>query len=168
MQAGASRGGSFVPFTPCSGGSTESHCLIATPHVLRARRYWEFAYTPAAELAAGPRDERWYVEEFAAVFEEAVRPRMRGDTPASMPFYNQKKVIALLDKIPAMPDADRVGWDPVLTSILSACVLQETFKLGAGRTYDRSARRKGLGRLYDLTENDGWDGSPRLSCQMLD
>jgi len=54
---------------------------------------------------------------------------LRGDALASMPFYNQKNVVALLDELPAMSNADRVGWDPVLTSILSACVLQERFQL---------------------------------------
>ena len=57
------------------------HYLIATPNGLRVLRYWEFNYPPAAELAASPRDERSYVEEFAAVFEEAVRLRMRADVP---------------------------------------------------------------------------------------
>ena len=50
-----------------------------------------------------------------------------------MPFYDQKKVVALLDELPAMTEAARVGSDPVLMSILSACVLQERFKLAAGR-----------------------------------
>ena len=57
------------------------HYLIATRNSLRVQRYWEFDYTPAAELAASKRDERSYVEEFAAVFEEAVRLRMRADVP---------------------------------------------------------------------------------------
>lgn len=51
-----------------------------------------------------------------------------------MPFYNPQKVVALLDQLPQMREADRVGWEPVLMSILSACVLQQTFKLAAGGT----------------------------------
>jgi asparagine synthase (glutamine-hydrolysing) len=43
----------------------------------------------------------------------------------SLPFYDQKKVIALLDELPAMTDAERIGWDPVLMSVLSACVIQQ-------------------------------------------
>jgi hypothetical protein len=50
---------------------------------------------------------------------------------ASLPFYDQKKIIALLDRLPAMTDSDRVGWDPVLMSVLSACVIQERFGLGS-------------------------------------
>lgn len=57
------------------------HSLMATANGLRFLRYWEFNYTPAAELAASKRDERSYVEEFAAVFEDAVRLRMRADVP---------------------------------------------------------------------------------------
>ncbi len=57
------------------------HYLLATENSLRVLRYWEFNYIPAAELAASPRDERSYVEEFAAVFEESVRLRMRADVP---------------------------------------------------------------------------------------
>jgi asparagine synthase (glutamine-hydrolysing) len=65
-------------------------------------------------------------------FHEMLQDTLRGDVLATMPFYNQKKVVALLDELPAMTDGDRVGWDPVLMSILSACVLQERFKLAAG------------------------------------
>jgi asparagine synthase (glutamine-hydrolysing) len=42
-----------------------------------------------------------------------------------LPFYDQKKIVALLDQLPVMSDSDRVGWDPVLMSALSACVIQE-------------------------------------------
>jgi asparagine synthase (glutamine-hydrolysing) len=57
---------------------------------------------------------------------------IRGPGLASLPYYDRKKVIALLDGLPAMSEDARVGWDPVLMSILSACILQERFKLGAG------------------------------------
>ena len=62
-------------------------------------------------------------------FHQMLQDTLRGDALASIPFYNQKKVVALLDELPAMSNADRVGWDPVLMSILSACVLQQRFKL---------------------------------------
>ena len=66
-------------------------------------------------------------------FHQMLQDTLRGDALASMPFYNHQKVVALLDELPAMSNADRVGWDPVLMSILSACVLQQTFKLAVGR-----------------------------------
>jgi hypothetical protein len=56
---------------------------------------------------------------------------LRGPALRSLPFYDQKKVVALLDQLPAMSDADRVGWDPTLMSVLSACVVQERFGLGS-------------------------------------
>jgi len=64
---------------------------------------------------------------------QMLQDTLRGAVLASVPFYDQKKVVALLDELPAMTDAARVGSDPVLMSILSACVLQERFKLAAGR-----------------------------------
>jgi asparagine synthase (glutamine-hydrolysing) len=57
------------------------HYLTATTNGMRILRYWEFYYPPADELGAGTRDESAFVEEFAAVFEEAVRLRMRADVP---------------------------------------------------------------------------------------
>src|SRR5262249_17139255 len=57
------------------------HYPIVTPNGMRAHRYWDFDYTPATELAASALDELSCVEEFAAVFEEAVRLRMRADVP---------------------------------------------------------------------------------------
>jgi hypothetical protein len=56
----------------------------------------------------------------------------------SLPFYDQTKVVAVLDELRVMPDADRVVWDPVLMSILSACILQESFKLSAGFRSDEA------------------------------
>ena len=57
------------------------HYLVAGSNGVRLYRYWEFYYPPAEELQRATRDEHSYVEEFAAVFEEAVRLRMRADVP---------------------------------------------------------------------------------------
>jgi asparagine synthase (glutamine-hydrolysing) len=65
-------------------------------------------------------------------FHQMMQDTLRGPVLASLPFYDQKKVIALLDQLPAMSDSDRVGWDPVLMSVLSACVIQDRFGLHAG------------------------------------
>jgi hypothetical protein len=62
-------------------------------------------------------------------FHEMMQDTLRGPVLESLPFYDQKKVVALLDQLPAMSDSDRVGWDPVLMSVLSACVIQERFGL---------------------------------------
>ncbi|MBI3418223.1 MAG: asparagine synthase (glutamine-hydrolyzing) [Verrucomicrobia bacterium] len=66
-------------------------------------------------------------------FHQMLQDTLREPQLASMPFYDQKKIIALLDRLPSMSETDRVAWDPVFMSILSACVLQERFALSAGR-----------------------------------
>ena len=55
---------------------------------------------------------------------------LRGGALEALPFYDQRKVVALLDRLPGMTEGDRVAWDPMLMSILSACVLAQRFKLG--------------------------------------
>ena len=57
------------------------HYLMAGQHGHRLFRYWEFYYPPAQELANSRREDLSYVEEFSAVFEEAIRLRMRADVP---------------------------------------------------------------------------------------
>jgi asparagine synthase (glutamine-hydrolysing) len=64
-------------------------------------------------------------------FHQMLQDTLRGPVLASLPFYDQKKVVALLDQLPAMSDSDRVGCDPTLMSVLSACVIQERFGLGS-------------------------------------
>jgi asparagine synthase (glutamine-hydrolysing) len=54
---------------------------------------------------------------------------LRGRTLRSLPFYDQKSVVALLDTLPTLSEGDRVFWDQVLMSAQSACVLKERFKL---------------------------------------
>jgi asparagine synthase (glutamine-hydrolysing) len=62
-------------------------------------------------------------------FHQMMQDTLRGPVLSSLPFYNQKKIIALLDKIPAMSEGDRIGWDPILMSILSACLVHQRFHL---------------------------------------
>jgi asparagine synthase (glutamine-hydrolysing) len=56
---------------------------------------------------------------------------LRGPTLAALPFFNRKAVVALLDRLPAMDQGSRVAYDQVLMVILSACVLQERYRLAA-------------------------------------
>jgi asparagine synthase (glutamine-hydrolysing) len=69
-------------------------------------------------------------------FHEMMQDTLRGPALRSLPFYDNKKVIALLDQLPAMSDSDRVGWDPVLMSVLSACVIQDRFGLDSTTAED--------------------------------
>ena len=62
-------------------------------------------------------------------FHQLLQDTLRGPALARLPFYAPEKVGALLDRLPTMSDSDRVAWDPVLMTILSACVLQQRFGL---------------------------------------
>jgi asparagine synthase (glutamine-hydrolysing) len=58
-------------------------------------------------------------------FHQMLQDTLRGSVLRSVPFYDQKKVVALLDRLPTMTESDLIGWDPVLMGILSACVIQQ-------------------------------------------
>jgi asparagine synthase (glutamine-hydrolysing) len=56
---------------------------------------------------------------------------LRGPVLADIPFFNQKKVIGLLDSLHTMDEGSRIANDQVLMSVVSACVLQDRFRLAA-------------------------------------
>ncbi len=56
---------------------------------------------------------------------------LRGSVFASIPFFDQRKVIALLDGLPAMSESSRVSVDQTLMFLLSAGVLQDRLRLSA-------------------------------------
>jgi len=58
-----------------------------------------------------------------------VNDTLRGSTLAAIPFFDQKKVVGLLDGISSMDEGRRVAFDQVLMLLVSACVLQEGFNL---------------------------------------
>jgi asparagine synthase (glutamine-hydrolysing) len=58
-----------------------------------------------------------------------VQDTLRGPVFGSMPFFDQKKVVALLDNLNAMDEGSQVAIDPVLMILMSACVLQDGFHL---------------------------------------
>jgi asparagine synthase (glutamine-hydrolysing) len=60
-----------------------------------------------------------------------VQDTLRGTTLASLPFFDQKKVVDLLDRIDTMDEGSRVANDQILMILVSACVLQDRFSLGA-------------------------------------
>lgn len=65
-----------------------------------------------------------------------VNDTLRGSALSSIPFFDQKKIIALLDRLPAMDEGARVANDQVLMILVSACILQERFSLGSGMLVD--------------------------------
>jgi asparagine synthase (glutamine-hydrolysing) len=60
-----------------------------------------------------------------------VNDTLRGPTLASIPFFDQKKVVGLLDSLSTMDEASRVANDQVLMLLVSACVLHEGFRITA-------------------------------------
>ena len=74
-------------------------------------------------------------------FHQMMQDTLRSSVLRSLPFYDQKKVIALLDRLPGMSDTDLIGWDPVLMSILSACVIHQRFQLGSTSQTDAKPAR---------------------------
>jgi asparagine synthase (glutamine-hydrolysing) len=59
-----------------------------------------------------------------------VQDTLRGPLLQALPFFEQHKVVALLDSLPSMDDGARTAIDPALMIMLSACVLQQRFGLG--------------------------------------
>jgi len=60
-----------------------------------------------------------------------VQDTLRGPVFGSIPFFDQKKVIGLLDNLKTMDEGSQVAIDQVLMSLLSASVLQDGFHLTA-------------------------------------
>jgi len=60
-----------------------------------------------------------------------VQDTLRGAHLASMPFFDRRKIIDILDRIDDMDDAGRIANDTTLMFVTSACVLQERFGLAA-------------------------------------
>ena len=60
-----------------------------------------------------------------------VQDTLRGKQLRSLPFFDQKKIIGMLDRIDEMDDAGRIANDANLMVVTSACVLHERLKLAA-------------------------------------
>ena len=65
-------------------------------------------------------------------FQTFVQDMLRGETMRAIPFFSQKAVVALLDRVPAMDAGARTALDPLLMQLVSLCVLQERFGLSNG------------------------------------
>jgi asparagine synthase (glutamine-hydrolysing) len=60
-----------------------------------------------------------------------VQDTLRGTSLASMPFFDQARIVELLDRIPDMDSGQQNAADGLLMSLVSLCVLQERFNLAA-------------------------------------
>ena len=56
---------------------------------------------------------------------------LRSPLLGSIPFFDQRKVIALLDGLDGMEEGSRIANDQVLMTLVNACVLQDRFRLSA-------------------------------------
>lgn len=66
-----------------------------------------------------------------AKLHELVQDRLRGKAFAAIPFFDQRKVVGLLDRLAHMDESARVANDQILMMLASASVLQEQFRLAA-------------------------------------
>jgi asparagine synthase (glutamine-hydrolysing) len=64
-------------------------------------------------------------------FHRYVEDMLRGKALAALPFFNQKRVVQLLDRMPSMDVGARTANDQVLMELVSMCVLQERYKLAS-------------------------------------
>src|SRR5215472_1928182 len=60
-----------------------------------------------------------------------VQDTLRSPVLGSIPFFDQEKVIGLLDSLDRMDQGSRIANDQVLMTLVSACVLQDRFRLTA-------------------------------------
>jgi asparagine synthase (glutamine-hydrolysing) len=56
---------------------------------------------------------------------------LRGPVLRSMPFFDQQRVIRMLDALPRMDQMADVTSEQILMMVLSACVLQDRFRVSA-------------------------------------
>jgi asparagine synthase (glutamine-hydrolysing) len=60
-----------------------------------------------------------------------VQDTLRGPVLGSIPYFDQKKVISLLDRLSTMDEGSHIAYDQVLMILVSACVLHEGFHMTA-------------------------------------
>jgi asparagine synthase (glutamine-hydrolysing) len=90
---------------------------IITPTVFRRRKqpFW----SPPASLSPNGR------------FNKLMQDLLRGPVLRSMPFFDQQRVIRMLDALPRMDQMADVTSEQILMMVLSACVLQDRFRVSA-------------------------------------
>ncbi len=54
---------------------------------------------------------------------------LRSQSFSSVPFFDQKKVVSLLENLPKLSEGERAALDPVFMMIVSASCIQDRFKL---------------------------------------
>lgn len=110
-----------LPVSQKINGMTEKYVMRQAAKPLITKNIYERQKHPflAPPASLTPNDKLY----------QLLQDTLRGPQLASLPFYDVKKVLKLLDEIPTMDTTQRTVSDIVLTGILSACVLQERFHL---------------------------------------
>ena len=62
---------------------------------------------------------------------EMAQDALRGSALRQVPFFDQAKVVRLLDALPALQPGEQVAIDQILMMLLSGCILGERFALAA-------------------------------------
>jgi asparagine synthase (glutamine-hydrolysing) len=62
---------------------------------------------------------------------EMMQDALRGPMARQLPFFDQAKVVGMLDRLPALGPGEKVAVDQILMLLLSACVLGERLSLSA-------------------------------------
>jgi asparagine synthase (glutamine-hydrolysing) len=62
---------------------------------------------------------------------EMVQDALRGSALRGVPFFDQAKVVRLLDRLPTLQPGEQVALDQVFMMLLSACELGTRFELAA-------------------------------------
>jgi asparagine synthase (glutamine-hydrolysing) len=100
-------------------GLTEKYVLReAARRVLTPTVYGRQKHPFSASLASLAPGERLY---------EFMQDTLRGPVMSSLAFYDQAKVVAALDGLPALDTDARIALDPVLMVLLSACCLHQRY-----------------------------------------
>ena len=60
-------------------------------------------------------------------FDVYVQDMLRGKVMASIPYFNQKEIVHMLDRIYAMDAGSRSAYDQILMALLSMCVIHQGF-----------------------------------------
>jgi asparagine synthase (glutamine-hydrolysing) len=104
-------------------GMTEKHILreavrdLITDTIYRRQKH-PFLSPPATLNPAGR-------------FGTLIQDTLRGPALASIPYFDQRKIVDILDRLDGMDEGQRVVADPTLMLVMSACALQERFRLAA-------------------------------------
>jgi asparagine synthase (glutamine-hydrolysing) len=87
------------------------------PEPIRRRQKQPFTAPPLSRFASPPTRER-------------IQDLIRGEAFRALPFFDGRRVLALLDRLPELSAQEQTAADPVVMMVLSAVALQERFRPG--------------------------------------